>query len=342
MPYNDRSRYANIVYQMRKYTGQFLSGSTQTVNLFDVFQQMHAASRNGMLHGTSAFPPQHKALMWLYESALRMVCQRSGLYTVAQCCALTLPYWEWELGYVEVAGMPGGGYWGNITRTDVFQYPELMGDTTPQSGTNFIDIGIFSYDKDFDPPGQDLKRAFSFSALSNFTGPAQIRNFIVNNPTFSSFLPYIHGSLHGQIHTYIGFTMSSTGTAANDPLFYMHHCNVDRLYHLWADCHGYESITANQMTTTHYSAQNPIGTTGTPRRDPQTGNAYDVSLDKDMNFYLVSTTATFLPIADWPSPREMWPMSNGWGGLNYRYGADKLAVSLTSRCPNNVWSWVNQ
>jgi hypothetical protein len=253
---------------------------------------------------------------------------------------MTLPYWEWELGYVEVSGMPGGGYWGNMAQTDVFQYPDLMGDTTVQPVTNYIEEGVFAHYTAFDPPGKDLRRAFSFQSLSNSTGPAQIRNFIVNNPTFSRFLPYIHGSLHGQIHTFVGLTMSTTSTAALDPLFYMHHCNVDRLYHLWADCHGYEGVSGNQMTTTHYTALNPISGTNSVK-DLQ-GQPYDVSIDNEMNFYLISTTATFLPISDWPTPRQMWPLSNGWGGINYRYGPDKLAVSLTARCPNKVWSWVNQ
>jgi hypothetical protein len=271
-----------------------------------------------------------------------MVCQLSAQFTVAQCCAVTLPYWEWELGYIEVSGMPGGGYWGRIEQTDVFQFPDIMGDTTPQVNTNYIDTGIFAYSTPFDPPGKDLKRAFSVKSLSNNTGPAQIRNFIVNNPTYSRFLPYIHGSLHGQIHTFIGFSMGATSTAALDPLFYMHHCNVDRFYHIWADCHGYEGVSPNQMTTTHYDAQNPIGLVGTTVKNPTTGVAWDVSIDNPMNFYLISTTATFLPISDWPTPRQMWSLSNGWGGLNYRYGADKMAVSLTARCPNKVWTWVNQ
>jgi tyrosinase len=40
-------------------------------------------------------------------------------------------------------------------------------------------------------------------------------------------------SPHGAIHVLLGGNMSSVPTAANDPIFWLHHCNVDRLWDRW-------------------------------------------------------------------------------------------------------------
>jgi tyrosinase len=337
--------FARTVYQMKFYTGQFLSGQSTTINLYDVFQQMHQSPYNAQLHSTSCFPPQHKAMLWIFESALRMVCQRSGLFTVTQCCNLALPYWDWIQGFTFVSGMPNGGYWGNMQNTDVFQYPDLLGDATP-GPNNYIDQGLFAASGSFNPSSSELRRGFIVRNLSNTTNPRAMANWIVNNPQYVNFLPFIHGGMHGQFHTYIGFDMSNTDTAARDPLFWMHHCNVDRLYHLWADCHGYENIKMNDVTQPiHYVAQNPIGNQGNPKRYPN-GAIINVDLTTRMDLRLTSTTATFMPSSEFPTPREMFEMGPGapWGGLHYRYGADSLITSqnLNTRCPNKVWTWVNQ
>jgi len=344
--YEEKSLYANSVFQLRKYQDKYISGSNNLISIFDIFQQMHASSKNAMIHGTSAFPPQHKVLLWLYESALRFVCQNSAvlkeMYSWEQCCALSLPYWDWDSGFIEEPTMPGGGNWGNIANTDVFQNPELFGDTTPQSGTNFIDEGLFAYYTDFDPPGQDIKRAFSFTSLN--TAPHIFRNFLVNNPTYSRFLPYLHGPWHGQIHAYVGQTMQLSSTTALDPLFYLHHCNIDRHYHIWIDCHDHEFIEPEDLTDAQYVAVNPIA--GEAKADPLSKNVFTVMIDEKMNFFLYASTPTFLPQSDWPTPRDSWTLGTedepGWGGIYYRYaGPDRMVNLVDSGCPGETWNWVN-
>lgn len=39
--------------------------------------------------------------------------------------------------------------------------------------------------------------------------------------------------LHGQAHLWVGGEMSSGGGSPNDPIFFLHHANVDRLWALW-------------------------------------------------------------------------------------------------------------
>jgi len=39
--------------------------------------------------------------------------------------------------------------------------------------------------------------------------------------------------VHGAVHIWVGGTMSSPSTAAADPIFWMHHANLDRLWWVW-------------------------------------------------------------------------------------------------------------
>jgi tyrosinase len=43
----------------------------------------------------------------------------------------------------------------------------------------------------------------------------------------------LEGTPHGAVHVDVGGSMGSVPTAAQDPIFYLHHCNIDRLWNLW-------------------------------------------------------------------------------------------------------------
>ena len=42
-----------------------------------------------------------------------------------------------------------------------------------------------------------------------------------------------HNNLHNAVHLYIGGHMSDVPTASNDPVFFLHHANVDRMFEAW-------------------------------------------------------------------------------------------------------------
>lgn len=54
--------------------------------------------------------------------------------------------------------------------------------------------------------------------------------------TWNAFIGQLNGN-HGSIHVRIGGNMSSVATAAYDPIFHFHHCNVDRLGANWQAQH---------------------------------------------------------------------------------------------------------
>lgn len=54
-------------------------------------------------------------------------------------------------------------------------------------------------------------------------------------PLFGGFSSQINGTPHGVVHTGVGGggLMSAFETAAQDPIFWLHHCNIDRLWERW-------------------------------------------------------------------------------------------------------------
>lgn len=51
---------------------------------------------------------------------------------------------------------------------------------------------------------------------------------------FEGWLP--PNGLHNRVHLWVGGSMLP-GTSPNDPVFFLHHCNVDRIWALWQVCH---------------------------------------------------------------------------------------------------------
>src|SRR5262249_36619778 len=66
----------------------------------------------------------------------------------------------------------------------------------------------------------------------------------------------LEGNPHGSAHTSFGGSISSIGTAAKDPLFFLLHCNVDRLWAKWQRQTGrFDQAVAKSFD----SGANPIG-----------------------------------------------------------------------------------
>jgi hypothetical protein len=55
-------------------------------------------------------------------------------------------------------------------------------------------------------------------------------------PSYTEFTTTLEG-LHADVHAWVGGTMRDLLTSPADPLFWMHHANVDRIYTLWQKTH---------------------------------------------------------------------------------------------------------
>jgi len=56
-------------------------------------------------------------------------------------------------------------------------------------------------------------------------------NSVMSETTFTDFVTQLE-SAHNNVHRWVGGTMS-TGLSPADPIFWLHHANIDRLWHQW-------------------------------------------------------------------------------------------------------------
>ncbi len=155
-------------------------------------------------HGAPAFFTWHRAYLMAFEHALR-----------AARCDVALPYWDWSSG--PSTGVP------EACRHAA--YVNRSGATVPNplySGPSLATGGPTARRTDIDTTAYDDLATSAQSAMAA--------------TTFTSFQNQIDG-IHGGVHVRTGGDMGSVPTAAYDPIFYLHHANVDRLWADWQAAH---------------------------------------------------------------------------------------------------------
>ncbi|CZR69147.1 uncharacterized protein PAC_19047 [Phialocephala subalpina] len=245
---------------------------------FDDFQALHIALTYG-IHWVGQFLHFHRGFLHFYEKTLREECGYSG----AQ------PYWSWSLDYSFTNSPifdPVYGFGGNGAY--IANWTGFFGNSTPtNSGGGCIQDGPFvNYNLSVGPGTSVTSHCIVRNFNSNFAylgNSTQVAN-TTKQPNFEAFRqesggafkppPFkIHDSGHGMISGEMGNVFSSPG----DPLFYLHHANLDRVWAIWqdmdlearlTDISGYTSVWEPFINVTldyqlNYSTLGPL----TPIRD---------------------------------------------------------------------------
>jgi hypothetical protein len=159
-------------------------------------------------HGQWWFLPWHRMYLWFFERAIRHF---SGDKTFA------LPYWD----YTDPTQRAIPSMFRTPTTNNPLYIPQRS--TTINAGGQLPASAV------------DIQTAFGFS---NYTGPTGTSaSFGSQQLTAPNHGASPHGRLettpHDSVHVSIAGYMGSFGTAARDPIFWLHHCNIDRLWDLW-------------------------------------------------------------------------------------------------------------
>ncbi|KAJ6468125.1 Di-copper centre-containing protein [Mycena vitilis] len=221
---------------------------------YDDFVYVHM-DLNTRIHSTGLFLPWHRWYVAVYETALKTKCGFTG----------TSPYWNWVEDYKDVFGsdmfkdsdpVSGLGGWGDIAN-DIrvpdgafsnmsnfrLTYPSphtLRRNWTIQPFLNFPLQGFLT------PADEQL------DANATFT-PAErhklVNGFVGDYKGFQWYFEGFNGS-HGAVHLMMGGDLGGVcpGDApsdcvggptfsANEPLFWMHHAMVDKMWYDWQHAH---------------------------------------------------------------------------------------------------------
>jgi tyrosinase len=145
------------------------------------------------------FLPWHRYFVYYFEQIIRTTLADEDF---------TLPYWDYLSGNASDLSIP----------------PEFRDPHSPLFRPNrnpWVNAGE-RIDKQ--NPGSLTLDAF------------QETTYIKPIPNGSiGFCPVLDFGLHGNVHVYVGDTtgMGKIPTSAGDPIFWLHHCNIDRLWESW-------------------------------------------------------------------------------------------------------------
>ncbi|KAK8096019.1 Di-copper centre-containing protein [Apiospora kogelbergensis] len=222
-----------------------ISGIARAINRFDDHQAVHSLQTPN-IHWVGHFILWHRYLVATYEKALREECGYKG----------GQPYWDWSLDArpddptsmasfpVDVLG-PGkysfGGNGDPVVPTPVQNPLNLTGGT----GGGCVRDGAFTPDRfvvNYGPDPGCLKRDFVPWIFNSFADPKLVQE-LLDQPDYTSFArtiekvptfdtPNIHGSGHFGVGGVLG-TMGNAENSPGDPLFYLHHGNLDRILWTW-------------------------------------------------------------------------------------------------------------
>ncbi|KAM0327201.1 hypothetical protein ACHAQA_006334 [Verticillium albo-atrum] len=192
-------------------------------SLYDDFPYVHARL-DTQIHFVAAFLPWHRYFLHLYEEALQE-CGYDGVAT----------YWDWTLDVASVPNSPiwdaKSGFGGNGQRAGP---NETSVESCIQDGP-FKDLRVEYLQ--LETQEHCLKRNWN-------AGGEEIGNMLAQHYTpevvaagqehtsYNSFHVTLEGGPHGALHSAIGGDMSPS-TSPNDPIFFMHHGQIDRLWTIW-------------------------------------------------------------------------------------------------------------
>eukprot|EP00123_Amoebidium_parasiticum_P013697 comp22102_c0_seq1/m.32261 comp22102_c0_seq1/g.32261 ORF comp22102_c0_seq1/g.32261 comp22102_c0_seq1/m.32261 type:complete len:383 (-) comp22102_c0_seq1:599-1747(-) len=179
-------------------------------------------------HQSNAFLAWHRWYIYLFENQLRSLGGEFG--------CIALPYWDWTADVKS-----------NTAAVPSISVVQEMGGT----GSSCILDSYFGYFRY--PNNQCVSRPFSGGWRP--PGPTEVSNAILNNYNFQAISDKIKG-WHGLIHDYIGAwgaTMADVVYSPNDPIFWLHHSNVDRQWYQWQKCRGYQGIPPSSVPWAWYT-----------------------------------------------------------------------------------------
>lgn len=194
--------------------------------IYDAFVAQHRAafmaSPNDPAHQGPAFLPWHREYLRRFELALQQVDP-----------SVTIPYWDWTVDRTTGASLWGADFMGGngtgaSRRVTTGPFASSTGEWTltvrdPGDTTTFLT-------RSFGAMGS-LPTQQGVSAALNVV-PYDSAPWNSNSSTNTSFRSRLEVVIHNPGHMWVGGSMMAMASP-NDPVFWLHHCNIDRLWAEW-------------------------------------------------------------------------------------------------------------
>lgn len=207
--------------------------------MYDMMVQEHRTAMLEMspdpAHRGSAFFPWHRECLLRFERELQAVDP-----------GVNIPYWDWTRDRSTASSIWAPSFMGadgNNTRQKV-----TAGPFAYSTGQWTLTVN----DTQDTPPY--LRRAFGVAVGSLPSGSALER--VLDTDSYSNFRPRAE-ALHNAVHNWVGGTMLGA-TSPNDPVFWMHHCMLDRVWAIWQKRHPGSAYTPASGGPVGHNIEDPM------------------------------------------------------------------------------------
>ncbi|MDT5061036.1 MAG: tyrosinase [Acidobacteriota bacterium] len=215
-----------------RFVAAFAQLNNQGAGRFQDFRDMHTDVSSPQAHGAPGFLPWHRAYILDLERELQAIDS-----------SVALPYWRFDQpapnlftgDFIGVSGSNGNVQFSNNNPLQFWVTDHAQGIVRgPRNNWNPAT-----------QPGPTVKTEAQTLALGT------------QYPAFSSMPNGLEGNPHGTAHTRWDGFLRQIPTAAKDPLFFLLHCNVDRLWAKWQRLNG--RFDPAQAASFDSNPGNPIG-----------------------------------------------------------------------------------
>jgi tyrosinase len=179
-------------------------------------------------HQAPSFLPWHRRFLLDFERDLQQISGNASM---------GLPYWDWSQTrdttrypfsdtFLGGNGDPNSGSQGNAVITGPFQLGQWSVNDPSGSGFTYLarNFGAFAASL---PASSEVAQVLGIT-------PYDAASW--NGSPTGSFRNQLEGfrgpNLHNRVHNFIGGTMP-TAASPNDPVFFLHHCFIDKLWVDW-------------------------------------------------------------------------------------------------------------
>lgn len=231
LPSEERVRFINAIQEMMR------TGSYQSITVIHANMRHNMHGFMGRL-GLNRFLSWHRRYLLAFEQELRKV---DAELTGAAVSDLGIPYWRW----------PENG-----------DFPSWLLDVLPAFGSSgpgsFIEPreigagGALPTIDEVDTILNDFPASFDRSRR-RFDGANEYEKFTFCLEGWADGL-----SAHNHVHEWVGGVMNNTSYSPADPIFWLHHCEIDRLWWIWQQAHmnSHPSVPRDQLQLTPWTESN--------------------------------------------------------------------------------------
>ena len=221
-----------------RFLAAFATLNDRGMGRFSDFRNVHTNAGDPEAHGNAGFLPWHRAFLLDLERELQQIDP-----------SVALPYWRFD--------RPAPSLFSRA----------FMGVADPTTArVQFSAANPLQFWATDGAPGV-VRRPFFNTRTEAATGPGgavftEADTLTLGGPG-DRYWPFrtMEGNPHGTAHVSFAGFVSSIPTAAKDPLFFLLHANVDRLWAKWQWVKGRFDMTSSST----FSVQNPFGDPGTTR-----------------------------------------------------------------------------